>query len=781
MLRGATVRIRGVVQAVGFRPFIYRLAVRHNLKGYVANLEDATVEVFLEGEEKAIKNFLEKLPKEAPQVSQIESIDVSWGAPQGYRSFEIRPSQFKRTSFGSMIPPDISICEECLRDMFRPGSRWYLYPFTCCAQCGPRFTSVWALPYDRQRTNMADFPLCDDCLREYNDPMDRRFHAQGICCSRCGPHMTLLDGSGEVLEVDEPIREAAKLLREGYIVAVKGIGGVHLAALAVDDEPVLELRRRKRRPYQPFALMSPDLEAVRGFAVVSPEEEKMLVSWRKPIVVLRKSSEYYLSEWVSPGLDTVGVMLPYTGIHVLLLKYCGEPALIMTSGNPSSLPMAVGNEEALRLLSGIADFFLLHNRRIINRCDDSVVRLVDGMPILYRRSRGFVPSPIEVPVKMDEDQLVLCLGAELRNVGAVLYRSKCFPTQYIGDTDNVETLDYLRDAVFRLKSFLGIKAEPTAVAHDLNPAYLTTRLAKELHEELGCGLVAVQHHHAHLASLMAEWGLPAGEQVVGIVMDGVGYGADGDAWGGEVLVGGYEGFRRAGHLERQPMPGGDLCAVYPDRMLLAILLSRGEEELKRLRGVLSRCVRHLPHGEAELRVIRAQLRSPSLYTTSAGRFLDAVSALADVCHKRTYEGEPAIRLEAAASGGRPDALPAVSKIVEEGGVYVLKTGDLLYELACALELGCRRVDVCAAAQEALARGMAEIAVEVAHEQGVKAVGVSGGVFMNAYILRRTKQIVEGEGLRFLHHRLLPPGDGGLCVGQAAVAATKIGGARPPAC
>jgi len=775
MLRGATVRIQGVVQAVGFRPFIYRLAVRHNLKGYVANLEDATVEIFVEGEEKAIKDFLKALPKEAPKVSQIESVEVSWGAPRGYRGFEIRPSQFRRMSFGSIIPPDISICEECVKDMFRPGSRWYLYPFTCCAQCGPRFTSVWALPYDRQRTNMADFPLCEDCLREYEDPMDRRFHAQGICCSRCGPRMMLVDRRGEALEVDEPVREAAKLLKEGYIVAVKGIGGVHLAALAVDDEPVLELRKRKRRPYQPFALMSPDLEAVRSFADVSSEEEKLLVSWRKPIVVLRKSGDYYLSEWVSPGLDTVGVMLPYTGIHILLLRYCGEPALIMTSGNPSGLPMAISNEEALRLLGGIADFFLLHNRRIINRCDDSVVRLVDGMPILYRRSRGFVPSPIEIPMKMEENQLVLSLGAELRNVGAILYRSRCFPTQYIGDTDNMETLDYLREAVHRLKGLLGIEAEPTAIAHDLNPAYLTTRLAKELSENSGCRLVAVQHHHAHLASLMAEWGLPADEQIVGIVMDGVGYGADGDAWGGEVLVGGYEGFRRAGHLERQPMPGGDLCALYPDRMLLAVLLTRSEDDRRRVQSVLSRSVKHLPHGDAELRVLLAQLRNPSLHTTSAGRFLDAVSALADVCHRRTYEGEPAIRLEAAANRGRPDALPLAPQIADEKGVYVLKTGDLLYELACALEEGRRRVDVCAAAQEALARGMAEIAIGVAEERGIKTVGVSGGVFMNAYILRRTRQIVEDAGLRFLHHRLLPPGDGGLCVGQAAVAAAKTFG------
>ncbi|RLI31154.1 carbamoyltransferase HypF [Candidatus Bathyarchaeota archaeon] len=775
MLRGATVRIQGVVQAVGFRPFIYRLAVRHNLKGYVANLEDATVEIFVEGEEKAIKDFLKALPKEAPKVSQIESVEVSWGAPRGYRGFEIRPSQFRRMSFGSIIPPDISICEECVKDMFRPGSRWYLYPFTCCAQCGPRFTSVWALPYDRQRTNMADFPLCEDCLREYEDPMDRRFHAQGICCSRCGPRMMLVDRRGEALEVDEPVREAAKLLKEGYIVAVKGIGGVHLAALAVDDEPVLELRKRKRRPYQPFALMSPDLEAVRSFADVSSEEEKLLVSWRKPIVVLRKSGDYYLSEWVSPGLDTVGVMLPYTGIHILLLRYCGEPALIMTSGNPSGLPMAISNEEALRLLGGIADFFLLHNRRIINRCDDSVVRLVDGMPILYRRSRGFVPSPIEIPMKMEENQLVLSLGAELRNVGAILYRSRCFPTQYIGDTDNMETLDYLREAVHRLKGLLGIEAEPTAIAHDLNPAYLTTRLAKELSENSGCRLVAVQHHHAHLASLMAEWGLPADEQIVGIVMDGVGYGADGDAWGGEVLVGGYEGFRRVGHLERQPMPGGDLCALYPDRMLLAVLLTRSEDDRRRVQSVLSRSVKHLPHGDAELRVLLAQLRNPSLHTTSAGRFLDAVSALADVCHRRTYEGEPAIRLEAAANRGRPDALPLAPQIADEKGVYVLKTGDPLYELACALEEGRRRVDVCAAAQEALARGMAEIAIGVAEERGIKTVGVSGGVFMNAYILRRTRQIVEDAGLRFLHHRLLPPGDGGLCVGQAAVAAAKTFG------
>ena len=773
MYRAALVRIQGVVQAVGFRPFVYRVAVKHGLRGYVTNLEDATVEVLVEGDEDSIKAFLRDLRREAPPVAEIRKVDVYWDSPKGYKTFEIKPSQFRRVSFGSIIPPDIAICDECISDMFTPGSRWYHYPFTCCAHCGPRFTAVWSLPYDRSRTNMRDFPLCRDCRREYEDPMDRRFHAQGICCRNCGPQMELLTGDGEPVPAEDPVMEAAKLLAEGWILAVKGIGGFHLAVRVVEDEPVLRLRERKRRPHQPLALMSPSVDAIKTFAVVSEAEEALLRSWRRPIVVLRKSPDYYLSEWVSPHLDTVGVMLPYTGIHLLLLHYCGEPAVVMTSGNPRGLPMAITNEEALRTLNGIADYFLLHNRDIANRCDDSVVRLVDGTPVFYRRSRGYVPTPIQVPVGMGDEDLVVALGSELRNVGAILHRSRCFLTQYIGDTDNVETLDYLKTALWGLKRLLGIQTAPTAVACDLNPVYLTTRLAGELASEHGCRLIQVQHHHAHAASLMAEGGVPQDQQILAIVMDGVGYGPDGSAWGGELLKAGYTSFQRLGHLERHPMPGGDLCALYPDRMLISILGSHLKGDVEELRRLVGGNIPHLPHGEREFQLITARLKNPGLYTSSAGRFLDAVAALTDVCHRRTYEGEPAIRLEAAATHGDPDAVPVSLEFRRDGGRLVLETGALLYELALALRDGARRVDVCAAAQRALADGVARAAVELAREYGLDVIGVSGGVFMNAYILRAVRSRVEGEGLRFLCHRLAPPGDGGVALGQAAVAAAHL--------
>jgi hydrogenase maturation protein HypF len=766
MLKRAVVRCSGVVQGVGFRPFVYRAAVSQGLAGYVRNVGDAGVEVVVEGEEEAVEAFLKKLKEEKPPLVAYEGLSVEWAPPLGLASFRIEGSVKEASAGGfSNPPPDIATCDECLRELFTPGGRRFLYPFTVCSHCGPRFTIIFDLPYDRVRTSMADFPMCEDCAREYHNPLDRRHHAEPTCCWRCGPQMRLIELSGEEVACGDPMREAAKLIAEGYIVGVKGIGGFHLASLATDDDVVAELRRRKRRPQRPLAVMSRTLEQALSFVEASREEVEALTSYRRPIVLLRKRRPFALSELISPGLDTVGVMLAYSGIHHVLLSHLDEPAVVMTSGNEPGEPMAIDEGSARRQLKGIADYLLTHNRRIVNRCDDSVVKVVDGAPIPIRRSRGYVIEPFELSFK--PKACALAVGAEENVTGCALKLDHCYPTQYIGDVDRLETYEYLESSLATLVRLLGVR-EVEAVACDLHPRFLTRRLARELAERFGAKLIEVQHHHAHAASLMAEHRLGLEEEVVCVTADGVGYGSDGEAWGGEVLAVSYGGFKRLASLERLPMPGGDLCAKYPARMLMAALsVELGVEEA--LKVALSDYLQGFKHGEVEARLVARQLESGRFpRTSSAGRVLDAASAMLGLCFERTYDGEPAVKLEAAAEGD-PEAVGLEVEAERQGGLLRLKTAKLLAEAYRRLKAGARRVDVAAAVEEAVARGLAELAVEAASRLGVKVVGFSGGVSYNRRIARRMRELVEAEGLRFLRHVKAPCGDGGISLGQAAVA------------
>jgi len=771
MAKRAVVRCSGVVQGVGFRPFVYRVAVSQGLAGYVRNLGDAGVEIVVEGEEEALQVFLRRLVDERPPLVAYERLDVEWGEPLGLSSFRIEESVKEASAGGfSNPPPDIATCDECLRELFTPGGRRYLYPFIVCSHCGPRFTIILDLPYDRARTSMVDFPMCEDCAHEYSEPLDRRYHAEPVCCWRCGPQMWLSTIDGEVVNCDDPLREAARLMEEGFIVGVKGIGGFHVACLATDDGVVAELRRRKRRPQRPLAVMSRTLEQVLAFAEPSREEVEALLSFRRPIVLLRKRRPFKLSELVSPGLDTVGVMLAYSGIHHVLLSHLNEPAVVMTSGNEPGEPMAIDEASARRQLKGIADYLLLHNRRIVNRCDDSVVKVVDGAPVPIRRSRGYVVEPIELGFK--PKGCALAVGAEENVTGCVLKLDHCYPTQYIGDVDRLETYEYLESSLATLTKLLGV-GRVEAVACDLHPRFLTRRLAKELAERYGAELVEVQHHHAHAAGLMAEHRLGLDEEVVCIAADGVGYGSDGEAWGGEVLAAGYRGFKRLASLARLPMPGGDLCARYPVRMLMSALsVELGVDEA--LKVVLERYLRGLRHGEAEARLVARQLeagRHP--FTSSAGRVLDAASAMLEVCLERTYEGEPAIKLEAAAASGNPDSVKLRVEVEDVGGMPRLNTARLLADAYLEYRRGARRVDVAAAVEEAVAKGLATLAIEAAERWGVKAVGFSGGVAYNRRITSAIRRLVEAEGLRFLRHVRAPCGDGGVSLGQAAVAGARL--------
>lgn len=759
----------GVVQGVGMRPFVYRIAVKNNLVGYVLNLGDAGVKIVVEGEEQDIRRFMKELREKKPPLARFEKIKVKWGEASGeFKTFTIEKSSDERILESSYIPPDVAICDNCIQDMLNPNDRHYRYAFTCCADCGPRYTSITGLPYDRELTTMRDFPLCPHCMEEYTNPMDRRYHAQGICCPLCGPKITLHARDGELIDCKDPIVEAAKLINEGAIVAVKGIGGSHLTALTTDDECVLKLRQRKRdRKYKPFAVMSLSLEKVRKYAEVSRKEEKILTSFRRPIVLLRKKDDFPLSEWISPGLHNIGVMLPYSGLHILLLQEIIDPAVIMTSGNISGKPIAASNEEIIAHLSSLADYFLLHNRVIYQRCDDSVVKIVDGKTKLIRRSRGYVPEPIETPIPY-RGSGILAVGPELTVTVTVMRGNRCYASQHIGDVSgDLDMVEFHESVIAHLLKLLNVK--PEAVACDLHPRFVTTKIAEEQAEKWQAPVVRVQHHHAHAAALKAEHGIE--EPIVCIASDGVGYGPDGTIWGGEILLSDYSSSERLGHLAPQLMPGGDQATKYPMRMAASILsrvLSDGE-----LREILtSRYIDGFKYGEKEVEFVLKTIRDArGPLTTSTGRVLDAIAALLRVCMEKTYQGEPAMRLEAAAARGKP-TLKIEPKVYHSNGRYVLDTSQILLEVLQAL--GKQRVEnLAASAQHAVAMGLADIAVSVAQEKGVKIVGFTGGVAYNDAITRTIRKYVERSGLVFIQHSVIPPGDAGVSIGQAITAARRL--------
>ncbi|MGC9529360.1 MAG: carbamoyltransferase HypF [Candidatus Bipolaricaulaceae bacterium] len=734
--------VRGTVQGVGFRPFVYRTAVRTGLAGHVRNLGDAGVEVEVEGPADAVAEFGAALVRDPPPLAEISELTSEELPPAGQVGFRILPSRDGNGGSGS-IPPDIATCSACLADLEDPHSRYRGYWATSCTDCGPRFTVIEALPYDRPRTSMRDFPMCAACRREYTDPLDRRYHAQTIACQDCGPGLTYVENGKEV--PGDPIGLAAKALREGKIVALKGIGGTHLACDATRQAAVAELRRRLGRPGRPLALMAP-LAVVKSACRVGPEEERLLTSPRRPIVVLQRRGGQ-LAPSVAPGLHTVGFMLPYSGLHHLLFREVDLP-LVMTSANLPGRPMLVDNDRILADLQEIADGFLLHDRRIVARCDDSVVRLAAGAPAFLRRSRGFVPEPIAAELG---DSPLLALGGELNVVAAVYRRGQVFLSQHIGDVAQVETQEFLIGAVRHLLRITGMPM-PKRIGCDLHPRFATTRLARELGQA-----VPVQHHVAHVAGLAAEGGL---DEVVGIAADGYGYGEDGAAWGGEVIVWRGSGWRRAGFLAPVPLPGGDLAALQPGRMAASYLLAAGLDP--RAAG--------LPQEElaaVKLQIAR-KLNCPS--TTSVGRFLDAVAAWLGIGRARTYEGEPAMRLEAAAAGGSP--LPLEAEVVTVDGAAVVDGVALFRKLYALREGGAVAEDVAATAQAALARGLARAAIRVAEEEGIRAVGLTGGVAVNDAIAAAVRGEVERAGRVYVQHAEVPPGDGGLSFGQLAAVAAR---------
>jgi hydrogenase maturation protein HypF len=752
----AEIKVTGIVQGVGFRPFIYRIAVKNGLAGYVRNRRDAVVEVVVEGAEKDIKKFLRELRKEKPPLARIHEMTINYVKKKSeFQRFEILESSKEVELSGSVIPPDVSICDGCLDELRDPKNERYNYFFITCTNCGPRYTIIEGLPYDRLNTTMRDFSICDFCYREYKDPARRRFHAQTVACSGCGPRVYLTTNDGEHVQAQDPIREAGRLLEEGYIVAIKGNGGFHVAAATTRSEPIAKLRKAKHRAQKPFAIMARDVATTKSFAHVSVGEAELLTSYVKPIVLLRKKDGCYLSELIAPALHNIGVMLPYTGLHYMLFDEVSEPAFVMTSANPPNRPIVTENQEAIKRLGNTAEYFLFHNRSIAQRCDDSVVRLHGKDYSVIRRSRGYAPEPIHL--RLSTNSCILGVGAEENVAACVFSKNKAFVSQHIGDVENLETLDFLKRTINHLARLTNSRVE--VVACDLHPRFTTTRLANDLGTQLGCPVVPIQHHYAHIAALMGEHDI---NEMVGIACDGFGYGLDGSAWGGEILHCNQQGFQRLGHLLEQPMVGGDLATLCPLRMAAGILHGVADIEA----WLFSNSSR-FPHGRKEVEVMIKQLgRGHMVKTTSCGRILDAVSAVLGICYERTYEGEPAMKLESAAIKGK-DMLNLSPKLRSN----VIDTTFLVQEIFC--QRGNHSIaDLACSAQSYLAKGFAQLSVGEAERLDVHSIGFSGGVAYNEYITSAIRRIVEESGFKFIVHSQVPPGDGGIAFGQA-IAASSI--------
>ena len=790
-LRGARIHITGIVQGVGFRPFIFGLAKRLDLKGWVRNTS-AGVDIEVVGREDVLATFLKALREEAPSLSRIDELTATFQDPHDFHSFDILPSESQEGAF-QPISPDVSLCPDCLRELFDPSDRRYRYPFINCTNCGPRFTIIQDIPYDRPKTTMASFAMCPDCTREYEDPLDRRFHAQPVACPNCGPKVWLepssplpsdISQTSTMVAGEAAIQEARTLLATGKIMAVKGLGGFHLACDATLPEAVIELRRRKLRVDKPFALMMADIEAIEGHCLVGEAERTLLESAARPIVLLARKPDSPIARECAPGQDTLGVMLPYTPLHYLLLERGSlssqstgstpRPActvLVMTSGNLSEEPIATDNDDARGRLTTLADAFLMHDRDIHVRCDDSVARILyfdvladqasDGVTpsLVYpiRRSRGYAPFPVKLPW---EPPSILATGPELKNTFCITNKNFAFLSHHIGDMQNYETLGSFKDGIAHFERLF--RVTPKAIAYDLHPDYLATRYALERSNVEGLPAFAVQHHHAHIAACMAEHGLDGSQPVIGLACDGTGYGEDGAIWGGEVLLADYTGYQRAMHLEYFPLPGGDAAIQKPARTALALLWSSGLEWDDRLAsvGIFS---------SEELRTLRTQLERKlnTPQTSSLGRLFDAAAALAGVRQTVNYEAQAAMEFEAALDPAEQGAYPF------EIEAATIRPGKAMGQLVADVLSGVRVPVISARFHNGLVSVFRVVVDTLAAERGIHDIVLSGGVWQNITLLRRTLSSLQNAGYNVYIHSQVPTNDGGLSLGQAVIVAARL--------
>ncbi|MHA1410352.1 MAG: carbamoyltransferase HypF [Candidatus Odinarchaeia archaeon] len=743
--------VSGIVQGVGFRPFIFRLAKAMNLSGYVKNLGDAGVEIYLQSPKKQVYTFIEKMKEKKPPLAVIETVKIhDYKYKEELNDFCILKSSTILSDQNSIIPPDVAICDDCIRELFDEKNRRYGYFFITCTNCGPRFSTIIGLPYDRDKTTLNEFPMCEKCKAEYTDPMNRRFHAQTIACPTCGPKMYLVDNKGELITEEKTIEESVKLIEEGYIIGIKGNSGFHFATSTLNSEPIIRLRKKKNRPSKPFAVMAPDLNTIKKFAEVSEDEGNLLTSYIRPIVILNKSENYELSEWVAPKLHNIGVMLPYTGLHYLLFKKTKEPAFIMTSANPQDEPITISNEDAINKLGKYVDYFILHNRKINQRSDDSVVRFHGSTPLLIRRSRGYVPRPIELDWLKENNKIILGCGGEENVTFSILKGKKIFLSQYIGKAQKFETFRYYKDTLNYFKHILHVDFE--YIVCDLHRGFNTSIYAEKLANNTNIPLTKIQHHYAHLAGLMGENDL---KPMIGIIVDGFGLGEDGKPWGGEIITFNSNKFIRVGGIQEFLIPGGDLATIFPLRIAMGFVYN-----LPGYDKWISKQIKHFPYGDKEVKLVEKLIAEKKTLTSSAaGRFLDSISAMLGVAYKRTYDGEPAIKLESAGYNGK-DVLN-FEPIITNNKLNVSKIAEEIFLSRDKYSIK----DLSFSAMIYLAKGLSELAINAAQQQSIADIGISGGVAYNEVITNKIREIVTDAGFNLIEHKLVPAGDGGLSYGQ----------------
>ncbi|MFC1650527.1 carbamoyltransferase HypF [Candidatus Latescibacterota bacterium] len=800
-----TIEVTGIVQGVGFRPFVHNLAVKHNLCGYVLNGPEGVV-IEIEGRAGAIEDFLYDLEHNAPPLSRIMDIlrkknetlnETDYIRPR-FTAFEIRDSLHEGKPV-TLISPDVCVCDDCISELFDPENRRHLYPFINCTNCGPRFTIIRGLPYDRPYTTMSDFNMCPDCLREYENPHDRRFHAQPNACEICGPRLELLDSEGHPVGAD-PVASAVNMLKDGLVVAVKGLGGFHLVVDGSSDDAVKRLRQRKHRDEKPLAIMTGTLEDADRIVRAGEVEKQILGSIERPILLAHKRENTVIAESVAPDNNYLGVMLPYTPLHYLLFFDPSSggnyekgrtvfPALVMTSGNLSEEPICKDNDEALDRLYGIADAFLVHNRDIHVRSDDSVVRIADGEASFLRRSRGYVPVPVFLN---DRTPPVLALGAELKNTICITEGKRAFTSQHIGDMENITTLDFFHEAVSHFKKILEI--EPGVFAYDLHPGYLSSKYFKQIEEEFEdsgrrFGSVGVQHHHAHIASVLAEHGHDG--PVIGLSWDGTGYGLDDTVWGGEILLATPYGFTRLAHLDYVPMPGGESAVRESWRMAFSYLSSAFEDDTA---GLNLQCLKQIPADDLDIlaRAISSGINCP--LTSSLGRFFDAAASILDIRHVSAFEGQAAIMLDMLASKELTgsvlpydirengiehfDTYPVLKGTLKNtslpaedfhGTGYILDYKPLVRALAEGIKSGREQSKLAYDFHLTLMSSFLDVLNRIREETNIATVALSGGCWQNRILSERIPEMLRAHGYEVLTNRLVPPNDGGLSLGQAYIA------------
>ncbi|MEM4540885.1 MAG: carbamoyltransferase HypF [Archaeoglobaceae archaeon] len=762
MLKALRIKLIGVVQGVGLRPFVYRLAVAKALNGYVRNMGGSEVEIHVEGSDEALKSFIDRLQKEKPISARFEQVIIEEVEPCGYKDFKILKSDSKFEE-RSIIPPDFAICKDCAQEILSSGSRFYRYHWNSCAWCGPRFSMLYSLPYDRENTAMNQFPLCEECSSDYGNPGNlRRFHAQGISCPKCGPKTLVYDLNGKRMVVGDAVDFAVEKLLEGKILAIKGIGGYHIACLGSDDSIVLELRKRKRRENKPFALMAKDYSVVEKIADPPSGAKELLESPERPIVVMPKKGSS-VSEFVAPGLSTIGIMLPYSAFQILLLSKIPDGFLIMTSGNVHGKPMCRNLEEVFSQLSGIVDYVVEHEREIVHRVDDSVLRFTDGEPVFLRRGRGYAPEWIKVCRDLPNG---IALGAELQTAGAISFDNKVVLTQFIGDLDEIENLEAMKSEISWLVENYRIK--PEFIAIDMHPLYHNRKLLKDFPS---APVFEVQHHHAHAVSAIAELGLEPEDKALAITIDGTGYGDDGAIWGGEVLIANWKEYERIASLKPFSLPGGDSSAKYPTKSLIALMSSYGFKEDEILELLNERnLIDSLPYGlkEAEITCMIAK-KGKGVATTSLGRILDAFSALLGICTERTYEGEPPMKLEALADFGKDFKLTA--KLCKEDRILI----DVKNLLEWAIESEGKKEDLARTVLQGIGRALGLTALEVFRQRSLEyeKVIVTGGAGVNTYIVKGIREILSAEEIEVYLPRKTPLGDGGIALGQILIASANL--------